>query len=264
MSSYFTHCIVSSDGSSPRKTYGPSSNGVKSGLLVGIQFFRSSATRTNGNAQAVAFHRSNAHTRLTWSHLLSAGHSYGGRPLGPCTYHPPPPLWMHNPERNSSAFASKTQKAETKKMLTSDVDFFNKPEVLDLIRRDPPGRRGYKWRQSTNDISIDRWKDPLLDRFYDHEAPYKETFAVAMERSPRKYAASFAPEPKRFQSKEEVKLGPGAYDEPPPAIQVIRTPACDGLAEAQCGRHVIRTWLHFSCNLNRCAESTLPIGHILH
>jgi len=153
--------------------------------------------------------------------VKSALRSYGGRPLGPTSYNPPTPEWMRDPERESSVFASKTQKSSIKKMLTSDIDFLNKPELLHKVHGDVPGSLGYSWPRKSHEINIGRSGDELVDRWYDADVGAKQTLATNVQRSPRKYASSFSSASKRFsQTRQTHELGPGAYEIPIVAVQV--------------------------------------------
>ena len=95
--------------------------------------------------------------------------SYGGRPLGPHSYDVPNMPWMDEPERQTASFASKT-KGGTKSIppLTAEVDFINKPELIDFQRQVAPGFHSYTWgkqAQRPHDPS-----DTKLDRFYDYDS----------------------------------------------------------------------------------------------
>ena len=93
--------------------------------------------------------------------------SYGGRPLGPHSYDMPSLPWMDEPERPTASFASKTVLAPTKPPITSDIDFLNKPELIDVQRQVPPGFYSYTWgkqEQRPTDPS-----DAKLDKFYDYD-----------------------------------------------------------------------------------------------
>jgi len=146
---------------------------------------------------------------------------YGGRPLGPNSYSPAPPAWMMEPERQSSAFASKTQKSGLQKVLTSDIDYLNKPELAQVVIGDSPGSGGYTWPRHEHEVVISHGGDGLLDRWYDADCYGKQTLATGVQQSTRKYASSFTSASKRFPPrKDQHDLGPGAYESPASAVQV--------------------------------------------
>ena len=91
--------------------------------------------------------------------------SYGGRPLGPHSYDVPSLPLVTEPERPTASFASKTVLAAEKPPITADIDFLNKPELIDVQRQVAPGFHSYTWgkmAQRPNDPS-----DAKLDKFYD-------------------------------------------------------------------------------------------------
>ena len=93
--------------------------------------------------------------------------SYGGRPLGPHSYDIPSLPWMDEPERPTASFASKTVLAPMKPPITADIDYLNKPELIDFQRQVPPGFYSYTWgkqEQRPTDPS-----DAKLDKFYDYD-----------------------------------------------------------------------------------------------
>ena len=93
--------------------------------------------------------------------------SYGGRPLGPHSYDIPSLPWMDEPERPTASFASKTVLAPMKPPITADIDYLNKPELIDVQRQVPPGFYSYTWgkqEQRPTDPS-----DAKLDKFYDYD-----------------------------------------------------------------------------------------------
>ena len=53
----------------------------------------------------------------------SAARAFGGRPLGPNTYVPPPPKWHNEPSRQMSIFSSKTLLRTYDTPITSQLDF---------------------------------------------------------------------------------------------------------------------------------------------
>jgi len=148
--------------------------------------------------------------------------SYGGRPLGPNSYTPTPPGWAIDPERQSSAFASKTQKSTLDKVLTSDIDYMNKPELVNrLVDENAPGSLGYTWPRHEHEMVLTHGGDGLLDRYYDVDFGDKESLATGVHQSARKYASSFTSASKRFPPRrEQHDLGPGSYEMPPSAVQV--------------------------------------------
>lgn len=126
---------------------------------------------------------------------------------------------MRNPGQQSSAFASKTQKSTVTKLLTSDIDFLNKPEILHSVQNDIPGVNGYSWPREAQ-VKVRAEKNGPLDCFYNADAFQKETLAKHVIHSPRKYASSFASEAKRFCPKREPhELGPGSYETNTSAVQ---------------------------------------------
>ena len=93
--------------------------------------------------------------------------SYGGRPLGPHSYDIPSLPWMDEPERPTASFASKTVLAPMKPPITADIDYLNKPELIEVQRQVPPGFYSYTWgkqEQRPTDPS-----DAKLDKFYDYD-----------------------------------------------------------------------------------------------
>ena len=91
--------------------------------------------------------------------------SYGGRPLGPHSYDVPSMSWMDEPERPTASFASKTVIGKERPPVTAEIDFLNKPELIDYQRQVAPGFHSYTWgkqAQRPNDPS-----DAKLDKFYD-------------------------------------------------------------------------------------------------
>lgn len=148
--------------------------------------------------------------------------SFGGRPLGPNSYNPTPPEWSCEPERQSSAFASKTQKAGIDKVLTSDIDYLNKPELIPkYVEENAPGTLAYSFPRHEQETQIVRGGDGLLDRFYDVEYGPKLSLHNGVHQSGRKYAASFTSASKRFPlRREQHDLGPGSYEMPSSAVQV--------------------------------------------
>jgi len=151
----------------------------------------------------------------------SALRSYGGRPLGPNSYSPTPPGWMFEPERQSSAFASKTVKGVTEAALTADIDYLNKPQLLTQVIGDSPGSRGYTWPRHEHEMILGPGGDGLLDRVYDPDYGGKQTVANGVINSGRKYASSFTSASKRFPAvRQPHEMGPGSYEEPRVAVQV--------------------------------------------
>jgi len=147
---------------------------------------------------------------------LAKPSSYGGRPLGPHSYDVPNMPWMDEPERLTASFASKT-KGGTKSIppLTAEVDFINKPELIDFQRQVAPGFHSYTWgkqAQRPHDPS-----DTKLDRFYDYDSKLTQlNLSTVMEHHPRKYAAVFQSADRRFKKEKEVhQMAPGSYEPPP-------------------------------------------------
>ena len=97
---------------------------------------------------------------------LSKSVSYGGRPLGPHSYDVPNMPWMDEPERLTASFASKTVAGKMPPPITAEVDFLNKPELIDFQRQVAPGFHSYTWgkmAQRPNEVSA------KLDKFYDYD-----------------------------------------------------------------------------------------------
>lgn len=133
--------------------------------------------------------------------------SYGGRPLGPNSYHPSPPEWLVEPERETSAFASKTQMRMAELPLTAELDFLGAPEQMTLQYRSAPGSRGLTWPVPPPPRENHRM--PGLDQFSDAEISLENDVL----HSARKYAASFQSNSKRMPTtREQHQLGPGSYD----------------------------------------------------
>jgi len=148
--------------------------------------------------------------------------SYGGRPLGPNSYSPAPPPWTLEGERQSSAFASKTQKSGLDKVLTSDIDYLNKPELVShAVMENAPGSLGYTWPRHEHEMVMTNGGDGALDRYYDVDSLGKQSLQTGVHQSGRKYASSFTSASKRFPPrKDQHELGPGAYEMPPSAVTV--------------------------------------------
>jgi len=128
--------------------------------------------------------------------------------------------WMDEPERPTASFASKTVLAPTKPPITSDIDFLNKPELIDVQRQVPPGFYSYTWgkqEQRPTDPS-----DAKLDKFYDYDNKLTQlNLHTVMLHHPRKYAASFLSQDRRFKPPKEIHgLAPGSYDPPPGCVQI--------------------------------------------
>lgn len=143
----------------------------------------------------------------------------GGRPLGPNTYSPAPLRWLVEPERQTSAFASKTRKGQLAAPLTADIDFYSQ-QTTELTRGDAPGTRGFTWsKRPITDAPGTR--APPLDVCYDVDTGTKQTLVSSVARSSLKYASTFQSNAKRFVPRDEATaLGPGAYASPPSAVQI--------------------------------------------
>lgn len=129
--------------------------------------------------------------------------------------------WMREPERQSSTFASKTQKTHLDKVLTSEIDFLNKPELVGRVLGDAPGHRGFTWTKHDREIVITNGGDGILDRYYDCDFGAKQSLASGIHTSHRKYASSFTSTTKRFPPRvQQHDLGPGAYEMPASSVQV--------------------------------------------
>jgi len=145
--------------------------------------------------------------------------SYGGRPLGPHSYDPPQPEWLHEETRETSAFASKTVKGKDSPDPTADCDFVNRPELIDFQRTVPPGFYSYTWGKQEQ-RPLDKF-DAKLDKVYDVDYGTKMTVTTAMEQSSRKYAASFQSADRRFKPKKEIhSMAPGSYEPGPGAVSI--------------------------------------------
>merc|ERR1711918_168718 len=105
---------------------------------------------------------------------------------------------MGEPERQSSAFASKTQKNVVGKMLTSDIDYVSKPELVGVVHGDSPGSLGYTWPRHEHEVVIRQGGDGLLDCYYDVDYGGKQALVTGVHQSSRKYASSFTSASKRF------------------------------------------------------------------
>ena len=146
--------------------------------------------------------------------------SYGGRPLGPHSYDVPSMPWMDEPERPTASFASKTVVGKERPPVTAEIDFLNKPELIDYQRQVAPGFHSYTWgkqAQRPNDPS-----DAKLDKFYDVDNKLTQfNLSTVMLHHPRKYAASFLSQDRRFKPQKEIHgLAPGSYDPPPGCVQI--------------------------------------------
>jgi len=141
----------------------------------------------------------------------SAARSFGGRPIGPLTYHPSMPEWQIDPERMSTNFVSKTKLREYAKPLTWQIDYLEHPDNgFFQTSRTAPSAHGHAWPTAPEPRELAR--DPGLDDFREVNVG-----AVASEvvRSSRSYASSFQSASKRnAYSKDPTpqELGPGAYD----------------------------------------------------
>jgi len=91
--------------------------------------------------------------------------SYGGRPLGPHSYDVPSMPWMDEPERPTASFASKTVVGKETPPVTAEIDFLNKPELIDFQRQVAPGFHSYTWGKQAQRPSDP--SDAKLDKFYD-------------------------------------------------------------------------------------------------
>ena len=128
---------------------------------------------------------------------------------------------MREQERQSSTFASKTQKTHLDKVLTSEIDFLNKPELVGHVLGDAPGHKGFTLSKHEREIVITNGGDGVLDRYYDCDVGNKQSFATGVQSSHRKYASSFTSASKRFPPRvQQHDLGPGAYEMPASAVQV--------------------------------------------
>ena len=141
----------------------------------------------------------------------TAARSYGGRPLGPATYHPTMPSWQSDPERMSTNFASKTELRKYERPITCHIDYLSQPDVGYFeTSRSSPGSHGLMWPTAPEPRELQR--DPGLDDFCEVTSG-----AVASEvaRSSRTYASSFqsgSKVPAAIKDPTPQELGPGAYD----------------------------------------------------
>ena len=139
-----------------------------------------------------------------------ASRQFGGRPLGPMTYHPPSPSWHNDPAREMAIFQSKTLLRTYETPLTAQLDFLGHAGQLTIERSEAPLSRGLPWPDPPPQRPVHR--DPGLDEFCN-----ATHFSVSgdVSSSSRKYASSFAstakraPEPPRPTS---PMLGPGVYE----------------------------------------------------
>uniref|UniRef100_A0A7S2JTR9 Uncharacterized protein n=1 Tax=Haptolina brevifila TaxID=156173 RepID=A0A7S2JTR9_9EUKA len=168
----------------------------------------SSDIRSRGNRSYVSVFNSSVPQRPVEK---SAARSFGGRPIGPLTYHPSMPEWQIDPERMSTNFVSKTKLREYAKPLTWQIDYLEHPDNgFFQTSRTAPSAHGHAWPTAPEPRELAR--DPGLDDFREVNVG-----AVASEvvRSSRSYASSFQSASKRnAYSKDPTpqELGPGAYD----------------------------------------------------
>jgi len=165
-----------------------------------------------------------------------------GRILGPQTYHLPPLEWITEPLRQGSSFISKSGKGIVNyRTVTSDVDFYHQPEVIEKLQPGYYGRHSLPWPRGHghHDPSAPLVGDALcsVDKFYDTDVldasrapftgtqaaiPPKQSFATEIELSTRKYAGVFASQKPRFKdANADCDLGPGQYEVATATIQII-------------------------------------------
>jgi hypothetical protein len=150
--------------------------------------------------------------------------SLGGRPLGPHSYSPVPPSWLVQPERESSAFASKTVKGSIEHTLTENIDYINNPQLVAKTQHDAPGTGAFTWPRH-DDVNIVRGETHITSQLvYDVDSGTKQTLATGVHESRRRYASSFVSSSKRFPPLAlQHELGPGSYDMPPSTASAVQT-----------------------------------------
>jgi len=138
---------------------------------------------------------------------------YGGRALGPTSYHPKNKLvnWNNDTDRMSASFASKTVLGNDPPPITSDIDYMDDPygSLLASIASSPSAR-GHGWPNALEPREPAR--DPGLDEFSISRAGTLEHEVV---RTSRKYASSFHSGMKRMPPTKHItpeELGPGVYN----------------------------------------------------
>lgn len=153
----------------------------------------------------------------------SAAAAFGGRPLGPNTYHPVQPKWLHEPERPVSVFASKTVLREYEVPLTAQLDFLAKPAQLSASMGSAPGAGGLRWpappepREPVRDHGLDEFCDTV-----------NGSLGAEVLRTSRNYASSFQSNGKRtgaedavgFKAETSPALGPGVYELPLASVTI--------------------------------------------
>ena len=142
---------------------------------------------------------------------VTTARAFGGRPIGPSTYHPPPPGWHNDPQRQNAAFSSKTALRTYATPLTAHIDF--QITSINTCIGAAPGARGLHWPEPPE--VREPYREPGLDAFSD--AVGKSLWSDVMGSS-RTYASSFMSTVKRGEEQVGVSrptspgLGPGVYD----------------------------------------------------
>ena len=86
----------------------------------------------------------------------SMDRQFGGRPLGPNTYHPTPPPWHYDPNREGSTFASKTQLRSYETPITAQLDFLGHAGQVPLTIASAPLSRTYRASRGRSVASLVR------------------------------------------------------------------------------------------------------------
>lgn len=153
----------------------------------------------------------------------SAAAAYGGRPLGPNSYNPAKPEWMHDPDRQTWYFSSKTNFTKDTKPLTAEIDFYASQESTQLkaAQGSAPFSNGLQWPPPPEPREVVR--DPGLDEFSD---AINGSVSSEVIRSSRRYASSFNSTMKRganavgYTPGTNAELGPGVYELPLQTVNV--------------------------------------------
>jgi len=127
--------------------------------------------------------------------------------------------WENEIERMQASFKSKTVLDKTKPPLTCDIDYMDDPYgVMHTSFASSPGAGGQPWPNALEPREPAR--DPGLDEFALSTAG---TLGHEMERTGRKYAASFTSKADRMPSTKDrtpQHLGPGAYQQQGASVSI--------------------------------------------
>jgi len=145
---------------------------------------------------------------------------YGGRPIGPTTYHVRPMAWLNQDRdgtlRATPPFLDRTDNLKST-TLSSEIGFID-PECYKFVQNGAPGSSGVRWSTMPQRAPL---QTQVLDKFYDPNFGKTVTLERQLEKTPRLYAASFNSNDKRFKPPpEEPDLGPGKYDVVAACIQI--------------------------------------------